>query len=52
MHLKFDKPAPFELIVWNLVKETGWTLDYIDSLPLSKIYEHMEVNAGIAKARK
>lgn len=34
-----------------MVKETGWTLDYIDALPVSALHEWMQVKDGIAKAR-
>jgi len=41
---------PWELVIWNLVDETGWTLDYIDSLPLSRLHEWLQVKDGREKA--
>jgi hypothetical protein len=34
------------------VEATGWTLDYIDTLPLGKIHERIQVLDGRNKARE
>lgn len=39
------------LTKWRLVKLTGWTLDYIDSLSLGRLYECVQIEDGINKAR-
>jgi hypothetical protein len=49
--LKFGEPAPYELIVWNLVNQTGWTLEYIEGLSMQRLNEYIQVNDGKAKAR-
>jgi hypothetical protein len=41
-----------EVVMWRLVEETGWTLDYIDSLPLEKLHEWLSIQDGQAKARR
>jgi hypothetical protein len=38
------------LFVWELVEDTGWTLEYIDSLPFGKIHERLQVIDGRNKA--
>jgi len=40
------------LFVWELVEATGWTLDYIDSLPFGKIHERIQVIDGRNKAHE
>jgi len=37
---------------WDLAKEFGWTLDYVDSLPLSEIHEYLQIQDGLAHYRK
>lgn len=51
MAIKWGEPAPFELLIWNLAEKFGWTIDYIESLPMSRIYEYLQVQEGKAKAR-
>jgi hypothetical protein len=48
-HFKDRKPAPTELIVWDLVERTGWTLEYIEALPLARLHEYQQVIDGRAK---
>jgi hypothetical protein len=50
LHLKFGKGAPMELIVWAMAEKFGWTLDYIDSIPLARLHEWLQVEEGKAKA--
>jgi len=35
---------------WNLAEKFGWTLEYIDSLPLSRLHEFMQIQDGRYKA--
>jgi hypothetical protein len=39
------------LMKWRLVKLTGWTLDYIDSLSIGRLYECIQLEDGLAKAQ-
>jgi len=48
--LKVGEPAPSELIVWTLAERFGWTLDYIDSLPLGRLSEYYQIADGRMKA--
>jgi len=41
---------PFEYWRWELVKTTGWTLEYIDALSLADLHEFLKVRDGKAKA--
>ena len=35
-----------EVIRWNLAERFGWTLEYIDSLPVSVLHEFLQIQAG------
>lgn len=43
LHLAWNNPAPWDYIVWQLVRATGWTLDYAESLPLTRIHEWLQI---------
>jgi hypothetical protein len=38
--------------MWDMAERFGWTLEYIDSLPLSKLHEYLQIQDGKAKARE
>jgi hypothetical protein len=40
-----------ELVEWTLAERMGWTLEYIDSLPLHRVHEWIQIEDGKAKAR-
>ena len=42
---------PYEYHRWEIVKETGWSLEYIDALSLGDYFERFQVQDGISKAR-
>ena len=42
---------PYEYHRWQIVKDTGWTLEYIDNLSLGDYFEYHQVKDGIAKAK-
>ena len=50
MCLAYGESMPYALLRWRLVKETGWTLEYIDSLSMADIHEREQVMDGEAKA--
>lgn len=41
-----------EEMPWILAEKYGWTLDYIDTLPMSKIHEFLSIQDGTVKADK
>jgi len=43
-------PTPFELVRWNMAKQYGWTLEYIDGLDLATLAEHTQIVDGTNKA--
>ncbi|MDD3948751.1 MAG: hypothetical protein PHT43_04740, partial [Anaerolineaceae bacterium] len=43
---------PWEYWRWELVKETGWTLEYVDALSVADMNEWLQVRDGMSKARK
>jgi hypothetical protein len=40
-----------ELTVWNMAERFGWTLEYIDGLPLAKLHEFIKIEDARNKAR-
>jgi len=50
--LRFGAPAPFELSVWDMAEKFGWTLEYIESLSMSKFHEYYQIRDAKAKARR
>lgn len=51
-HLKFNAPAPGRYVEWLLAERTGWTLDYIESLPLAVFHEWLQIMDARGKASK
>lgn len=53
--MKFQAPLSHgdyvKLLRWKLVKLTGWTMDYVDSLNMGLFYELLQIEDGLAKAR-
>jgi len=50
--VKFGEPPPFEMLRWSLAERFGWTLREVDSLPLSDLFEFIQIEDGRARARK
>lgn len=50
MALRYGDPAPWAYWRWWLVRETGWTLEYIDQLSHTDFMEYYQVLDGTAKA--
>ena len=42
----------FDLYAWRLIKLTGWTADYVDSLSLGRMYKFIQIEDGLKKAEK
>ena len=40
-----------DVIKWKMVRKTGWTIDYIDSLPLGRLYRFVQIDDGLTKAQ-
>jgi len=49
--LSKGRARPWELDRWELAEKFGWTLEYIDSLPVTELHEYIMVQMGRAKAR-
>ncbi len=43
---------PWEYLRWELVDETGWTLDVVDALSMRDFSEWIQIRDGKAKAKK
>lgn len=39
------------MLKWRVIKMTGWTYDYIDSLPLGRLYQCIQIEDGLTKAK-
>ena len=50
MALAHGAAQPFELIEWTMAEKFGWTLEYIDNLPMEKIGEYIQIQDGRNKA--
>lgn len=47
---KFGEPAPYEMIVWDLVFRTGWTIEYIENMSVARLDEYIQICEGYQKA--
>lgn len=36
-------------IVWEMAEHFHWTLDYVESLPMSRLYEWIQISDGRSK---
>jgi len=45
-----DEPAPFEMVIWDLVERFHWTLDYARSISLADLRELHQIDDGKNKA--
>ena len=52
MALKFNQPAPWALLRWDIAERTGWTLEYIDGLDIKDVLERSEVMDARIKASR
>lgn len=48
---KYGAPAPIELTIWSMAEVFGWTLEYINSLPMSRLQEWASIEEGKTLAR-
>jgi hypothetical protein len=46
------EPIPEEARPWEIVFKTGWTLEYIDSLPETKYREFWLIRDGKIKSKR
>ena len=42
-----DGQSVIEQIRWKLAEKFGWTLEYIDSLPVATLHEYLQVQDGL-----
>jgi hypothetical protein len=42
---------PHEYFDWDIAFDTGWQLDYINSLSMSQIHEYIQIKDARNKAR-
>ncbi len=50
--LRMGAQKPWKLTLWEIVFRTGWTWDYVTSLSLDVIHEHLQVVDGMNKAKR
>lgn len=53
--MKFREPLESAdlllMLKWRVVKITHWTMDYIDSLSVGRLFEFIQIEDGMNKAR-
>ena len=49
--LRFGAIMPDEYWQWKLCMATGWSLEYVDALPLDKVHEWLQLLDAEVKAR-
>ena len=49
--LRFGAPMPAEYFDWKMAFDTGWTLEYIRSLPYAEYLNYIEIKDAINKTR-
>ena len=42
---------PHEFWKWELIRETGWSLEYVDALTVADFNEWVQVRDGVSKGR-
>jgi hypothetical protein len=42
---------PGEYLMWKLIFDTGWTLDYIESLTMQDFHDYLNVKDAMNKAK-
>lgn len=52
MALAHGEAQPLELIRWTMAERFGWSLEYIDHLPLAKLQEYLQIQDGRSKANE
>jgi hypothetical protein len=50
--MNLEGKQPMEMIRWQLAKEFGWTLEYIDSLSVADWHEYAQIQDGLVHVRK
>lgn len=45
-------PMPYEYQVWSMAERFGWSLEYIESLPLSRWHELIQIDDGRGHAER
>jgi hypothetical protein len=48
--LALGEDIPDEVVRWRMAETFGWTLEYIDSLPMAELIEYMSVMDGKSHA--
>jgi len=47
-----DAPPPWELVIWTLAERFGWTLEYIENLPMARMYDFFRIEDGRIRASR
>jgi hypothetical protein len=45
------EPAPPELIEWQIIFETGWTLEEVRNMSIGDLHAYFNIKDGMSKAR-
>ena len=42
---------PMVYTVWKIARETGWSLEYVEGLPVGRLHEYLQIVDAEATAR-
>jgi hypothetical protein len=48
----YNAPAPYEYALWLMARQFGWTLEYIENLPVQRLLELSTINDAENAAKK
>lgn len=46
------KPAPLELVVWEMAEHFGWTLEYVEGLSVARLHQWQQITDGRGKGQQ
>jgi hypothetical protein len=47
----FGGSVPLVVILWQIAERFGWSLEYVESLPMSRLAEYEQIEDGRAHSR-
>ena len=50
--MKMGAPAPLEFLEWQIVFETGWTLEQVRAMSMQDYHNYWQIKDALSKARK
>ena len=41
--MRFDAPPPWELVLWDIIEQTGWTIEYVNGMDINDVYARSDI---------